>query len=167
MVAGKDVFRRNGKALSWSSAIAKVDDEEFFGFTGIDYEEKLTRAFARGMDRGGPPRSVTGGQYEVSGGALKGHADSMWALIERVAAKSVDGSSYGSEPFFFALQHAETGIEVTEELHEVYLDGRKTSLAEGPEPNIIEVPLTIIYVKLITPNFPGGLTLFDNRRGRF
>lgn len=59
MATGKDVFRRNGEEIVWASQTLKVDDDEFFGATGIDYEEKLERAFARGLGRDQAPRGIT------------------------------------------------------------------------------------------------------------
>ena len=163
---GKDVFRRNGFELSWASALAKVDNDEFFGFTGVDYEEKLERAFARGMGKDGVPRGVTRGQYSVEGSSVKMYKSSALALIEKLAQKSKGGKSYGNVPFFFSLQYVEEEVSITEELHSCLISGRKASIAQGPEGAIDELTITVLYAKLSTPNIQ-GMTLFDNRHGRF
>lgn len=165
---GKDVFRRNGFELAWASAFAKIDNDEFFGFTGVDYEEKLERAFARGMDKGGPPRGITRGQYTGSDGAsLKMYKASALAFIEKLAAKAEDKQSYGSVSFFFSLQYVENDVSITEELYDCYLTGAKRSAAPGADALVDELPFMVTYVKLKTPTSPNGLVLFDNRRGRY
>lgn len=166
MATGKDTFRRNGYVLSWASSLAKVDNDEFYGFNGIDVEEKIERAMARGMERGGPPLGITRGQYSVEGSTLKGRLDTMTALMEKLAQKSTNGKSYGEKPFFFSLQYIENDLSITEEYHECYLSGRKLSASPGPDALIYEMPITIMYVKLNTPNIQ-GMTLFDNRHGRY
>lgn len=166
MASGRDVFRRNGYELSWHSSIAKVENDEFFGWTGVDYEEKLERAFARGFERGGPPRAMTRGTYSVDGGVLKGNKSSMIALLEKLASLSPDGLSYGFAPFFFSLQYIENDIAITEELYECRVSGRKVSLAHGADALVEEIPIMVMYAKLTTAN-KSGMTLFDNSRKRF
>lgn len=163
--AGKDTIRRNGYALSWASLIIKVENDEFFGFTGIDVEEKIERAIARGTDRGGPPRAITRGQYSVEGSTIKGHVDSMAALLEKLAAKSPNGLSYGYASFFASLQYIENGISITEMYHDCYINGRKFSGSPSPDALIWEVPVQITKVTMNTPN-KKGLTLFDSSTGR-
>ena len=163
---GKDVFRRNGYELSWASASAKIENDEFFGFTGVDYEEKLERAFARGLGKDGAPRGVTRGQYSVEGSSIKMYKSSALALIEKLAQKSKNGKSYGSVPFYFTLQYVEDEISITEELFGCQISGRKVSTSQGSDGLIDEIPITVIYAKLSSPNIQ-GMTLFDNRQGRF
>jgi hypothetical protein len=164
-MAGKDVFRRNGYELSWASASAKIDGDEFFGFTGIDYEEKLERAIARGMGRDQAPRGMTSGQYSVDGAVIKGHKASIISFLEKLGAKN--SGSYGKTEFFFMLQYVENDVSITEELYGCRVNGRKPSLAQGSESLIEEVPIQVLYAKLKTPDFPNGLTLFDNAKGRY
>jgi len=166
MAAGKDVFRRNGFELSWASKILKVQNEEFFGCVGADYEEKLDRAIVRALDRGGPPRGLTRGQYSVEGSSLKFVKGSAMAFYEFLAMKASDGKSFGIVPFSFTLQYVENDISITEELIECYVSGRKASAAPGPDALVEEVPITVLYAKLTTPNIK-GMTLFDNRNQRF
>lgn len=163
---GKDVFRRNGYELAWASASAKVDNDEFFGFTGVDYEEKLERALTRGLGKDGAPRGMTRGQYSVEGSSIKMYKSSALALIERLAQKSKNGKSYGTVPFFFSLQYVEDDVSITEELYGCRISGRKASIAQGAEGLIDELALTVLYAKLSSPNIQ-GMTLFDNRQGRF
>ena len=163
---GKDVFRRNGYELSWASASAKADNDEFFGFTGVDYEEKLERAFTRGLGKDGAPRGMTRGQYSVEGSSIKMYKSSALSLIEKLAQKSKDGKSYGSVPFFFSLQFVEDDVSITEELYGCKISGRKASIAQGADGLIDELGITVLYAKLSTPNIK-GMTLFDNRQGRF
>ena len=169
---GKDVFRRNGFEVSWASATAKIDNDEFFGFTEVNYEEKLDRAFTRGMGKDGAPRGTTRGQYSVEGSSLKLYKSSALALIEKLCQKSRDGKSWGQVPFFFSLQYVEEGnfgeegISITEELYGCKAAGRKASVAQGPEGLVDEIPITVMYAKLTTPNI-AGMTLFDNRQRRF
>lgn len=166
MATGKDVFRRNGYELSWASVILKVLGEEFFGVTGVDYEEKLERAFVRGLERGGPPRGDTRGQYSVEGSSLKFVKGSGIAFYELLASKAADGLSYGTVPFFLSLQYVENDISITEELYQCKVAGRKVSLAPGADALVDEVPITVGYAKLSTPT-KKGMTIFDNRNGRF
>ncbi|MGK4001105.1 hypothetical protein WMF31_00670 [Sorangium sp. So ce1036] len=166
MAIGKDIFRRNGYEVGWFSALAKVDNDEFYGFTGIDYEERLERAFAWGMDRAGVPRGVTRGKYSVEGSSIKAYKASALALIEALARKSPDGKSYGSVSFHFTLQYEEEDISITEELFGCRISGRKASLSNGADPLVDEIPITVMYAKLSTPNIQ-GMTLFDNRQGRY
>jgi hypothetical protein len=171
MATGKDVFRRNGFEVSWASAVAKVDNDEFFGFTGVDYEDKLERAFTRGMGKDGAPRGMTRGQYSVEGSSIKMYKASALAFLEKLAQKSRDGKSYGKPSFFFSLQYVEEGdgddgISITEELYGCRVSGRKASVAQGPEGLIDELAITVLYAKLTTPNIR-GMTLFDNSKRRF
>ena len=163
---GKDVFRRNGYEVSWCSAVAKIDNDEFFGFTGVDYEEKLERSFARGMGKDGAPRGMTRGLYSVEGSSIKMYKSSALALIERLAQKSADGKSYGQTAFFFSLQYVEDDISITEELYGCRIAGRKASVSQSAEALVDELPITVLYAKLTTPNIQ-GMTLFDNRQRRF
>ena len=135
MTTGKDVFRRNGFEVSWASAVAKIDNDEFFGFTECAYEEKLDRAFTRGMGKDGAPRGMTRGQYSVEGSSLKMYKSSALALIEKLCQKS-GGKNYGQVPFFWSLQYVEEGIgddgiSITEELNGCRIAGRKSSVARA------------------------------------
>jgi hypothetical protein len=163
--AGKDTFRRNGFELSWGSAVIKVDNEEYFGITGVDYEEKLERTFVRGTGRDGVPRGMTRGQYSVEGSSIKMYKSSALALLEKLAADSADGKSYGQTPFFFSLDYEEDDVSLTEELYDCRITGRKASIALGAEGLIDEIQIMVLYAKLTTPNIE-GMTLFDNRNGR-
>jgi hypothetical protein len=164
MAVGKDTFRRNGYVLTWASAVVKVDNDEFFGFTGIDLEEKLTKGIAKAL--GQVPRGRGRGEYSVEGAVLKCHKDTAFALKERLALKSPDGKSFGNVPFFFSLQYIENDITVTEKLYECEIDGVKRSSAPGTDPLIEEIPISIGYVKVDGPNIK-DMTLFDNRKGRY
>ncbi|WP_437606256.1 hypothetical protein WMF20_35390 [Sorangium sp. So ce834] len=166
MTTGKDVFRRNGYELAWASMQAKVDNDEFYGFTGVDYEEKLERAFAWGMDKAGVPRGVTKGKYSVEGSSIKMYKASALALIEALARKSPGGKSYGHVLFHLTLQYVEEDISVTEELFGCRIAGAKRSIAQGPDAAIDEIPITVMYAKISGPNIQ-GLTLFDNSQGRY
>ena len=163
---GKDVFRRNGYEVSWCSAAAKIDNDEFFGFTAVDYEEKLERAFARGMGKDGAPRGMTRGLYSVEGSSVKMYKSSALALLEALARKSRDGKSYGQASFFFSLQYVEDDISITEELYGCKIAGRKASVSQSADALVDELPITVLYAKLTTPNIQ-GMTLFDNRQRRF
>ncbi|WP_437958593.1 hypothetical protein WME76_02285 [Sorangium sp. So ce119] len=166
MATGKDVFRRNGYELSWSSSSAKINNDEFYGFTGVDYEEKLEKAFAWGMDKAGVPRGRTKGKYSVEGSSIKMYKSTALALIEALARKSPDGKSYGNVQFHFTLQYVEDDISVTEELFGCEIAGAKRSISNGPDAAIDEIPISVMYAKLSTPNIQ-GMTLFDNRQGRY
>lgn len=166
MTTGKDVFRRNGEEIIWASATLKVIDEEMFGVTAVDYEEKLERSFARGLGRDQAPRGITTGAYSVEGSSIKLYKASAMALLEMLALKSPDGKSYGRTPFYFVLQYVEEDVSITEELFGCKVSGRKVSAAPGADGLIDEVPITVQYAKLSTGNVQ-GMTLFDNRAGRF
>jgi len=166
MATGKDVFRRNGEEIVWASISLKVLDEELFGVTGIDYEEKLERSFARGLGRDQAPRGITTGGYSVEGSSIKLYKASALALLEMLASKSSTGKNYGKTPFYFSLQYVEDDVSVTEELFNCLVSGRKVSAAPGADGLIDEIPITVQYAKLSTPNIQ-GMTLFDNRAGRF
>lgn len=156
-----DQFRRNGFEVSWASAVAKIDNDEYYGFTGVDYEEKLERALARGTGRAQAPRGMTAGQYSVDGSVIKLYKASALALISALAAKSPDRKSYGNVTFYFSLQYLEDDVSIHEELFNCRISGRKASAAQGPDALVDELPLTVEYAKV------NGLTLFDNRQGRY
>lgn len=166
MTTGKDVFRRNGEEIVWASITLKIDDEEFFGVTGIDYEEKLERSFARGLGRDQAPRGITSGGYSVDGSSIKLYKASAVAFLEALAAKSPNGKTYGKTSFYFALQYIEDDISITEELFNCKVSGRKVTAAPGAEGLIDEIPIAVQYAKLSTPNIQ-GMTLFNNSSGRF
>jgi len=166
MATGKDTFRRNGFEISWASVILKVLGEEFYGLAGIDYEEKIESAFVRGLERGGPPRGQTRGQYSVEGSTLKFPKGSAVSFYEFLAAKAPDQKSLGAVSFYLSLQYVENDLSITEELFDCYVRGRKVSAAPGADGLVDEVPFTCLYAKLSTPNMK-GLTVFDNRFGRY
>src|SRR5262249_42403636 len=147
-------------------AVAKVDNDEFFGFTAVDYEEKLERAFARGMGKDGAPRGMTRGLYSVEGSSIKMYKSSALSLMERLAPKSSGGQSYRQTAFFFSLQYVEDDISSTEELYGCRIAGRKASVSQSADALVDEIPITVLYAKLTTPNIQ-GMTLFDNRQRRF
>jgi hypothetical protein len=109
---------------------------------------------------------MTRGQYSVEGSSLKMYKSSALALIEKLCQKSKNGKSYGSVPFHFVLQYVEDDISITEELFGCQISGRKASASQGSEGLVDEIPIMVMYAKLSTPNIQ-GMTLFDNRQGRF
>jgi hypothetical protein len=161
-------FRRNGAVLTWQSSKARVDGENFFGFTGIDYEEKLERAIAYGMNEGGPPRGFGGGKYGVSGGNLKGHKDEMLAFAAHLTEKAA-GMGAGSVPFFFSLQHVEGDLEIEERLWDCQLDGFKHSHSEGTDALIVESPITIhrVSLKLVRDGVTKFIKLYPDPENRY
>lgn len=168
---GKDVFRRNGFEVSYASVTLKVDNDQFWGVVGIDYEEKITREFVRGLGKAQAPRGKTRGEYSVEGSSLKMYKTTAIALYEKLWIKS-GKRSISAAPFYFSLQYVEEsgdggpGISITEELHGVHIDGRKSSGAKGSEAIIEEVPISILYVTMTTPNC-NRMTIFDNRDRRY
>src|SRR5262249_53272016 len=142
------------------------DNEEFFGFTGVDYEEKLERAFTWGMSRAGVPRGVTRGKYSVEGSSIKMYKASAIALLEYLASKSPDGKSIGNTKFFFSLQYFEEDISITEKLYECRIAGAKRSISNSPDAAVDEIPITVMWASLSTPNIQ-DMTLFDNTQRRY
>ena len=101
-----DPIRVNENQHSWGSIILKLDYEPFTGFTAIAFADKRERVKAYGMGRHHAPRGRSRGKYTIEPVKLTGWKGSVAIFREQLAARSVDGSSYGDVEFQSAFGFA-------------------------------------------------------------
>lgn len=161
-----DQVRINGNTHSWSSIVAKVEGERFYGFTSVSFGDKRERVKGYGMGRHHAPRSRSAGKYSTDPVKLVGPKSTMQALRASLAARAADGKSYGDTEFELTVQYVEpsntipggeTPIHVI--LQRCVITANISSDEEGPDPLKEEVEIDCMAIQR------NGLTLFDSSQG--
>lgn len=152
-----DSYRINGDDFSKASTELKIDQDPFYGWTELNYDEKRTRVKGYGQSRSMAPRSRTGGKYEP--GALKiiMYKDTARELREKLAAKAADAVSYGNPKVPITLQYVEPGLKtITVEFVDCAWATKSNAEKEDGGHSMEDVEFDVMYIK------ENGLTLFDN-----
>jgi hypothetical protein len=153
-------IRVNGARYSWTSVIARVDDEDMSGlFSTLDYEQKRERKVVKGATRGRAPLGKTGGQYNAEPIALTAMRDGALAMKKYLAAKG-GGTSYGRVEFTMQLQLVEENNDVvTVTMRRCHIVGSKDAHSEGVDGLTTE--LSILPESIVEAVNGVELTLFD------
>jgi hypothetical protein len=155
-----DAIRVNGNQFSWGSIILKLDQEPFYGFTGITYADKRERVKAYGMGRHHAPRGRSRGKYTIEPAKLTGWKSSIQAFRVQLAARSANGQSYGDVEFQAIVQYVEFDeTPMTVVLERCVWAGNSTSDEENPDPLKEEIELDTMLIRR------NGLVLFDSSQG--
>lgn len=151
----------NGNMYDFGSTSLKIDDEPFYGYKGITWNQKRERAKAHGQGKHRIPRGKSRGKYSAEC-TLTLYRDADTALIDHLASKAADGVSYGEVEFPMVLQYIEEGSNqdpVTIEFGRCHYGGDDNSNEEGGEADAVTITIDLIYIK------KNGKTLFDNSDG--
>lgn len=155
-----DEIRVNGNQISWGSIILKIDSDRFFGFTGIDYGDKLEVALGWGMGKHQAPRSRSRGKYIPDPVKLKGPKGSAQSLRQQLADRSTSGTSYGTVEFDIVVQYSEDDEDpITVEIESCRFVGNHEAHEEGSEILVDEIELSCRKIRR------NGLVLFDDSEG--
>jgi hypothetical protein len=155
-----DSVRINGFIHSWGSIKVKIADEQYVGFTGLGFGDKLERVFAYGMGPHHAPRAQSRGKYSTEPVKLKGPPGSIQTLRSVLAAKSASGTSYGSVEFEVIAQFFTTGdVPITVQLESCLWAENASQHDESPDPLSEEITFTTMKVRR------NGLVLFDDSEG--
>jgi hypothetical protein len=156
-----DQIRVNGNQLSWGSIILKLDNDRFYGFTGITFADKRERVKAYGMGRHQAPRGRSRGKYSVDPVKLTGWKRAIQDFRDALAAKAEDGKSYGDVEFDVIVQYVDTGEEsITVLIERCVWAGNSSSEEEGADPLKEEVELDAMLIRR------NEQVLFDNTDGQ-
>ena len=156
-----DQVRINGNVMSWGSISAKIDNEPFYGFTGVEFGDNRERAYVWGMGKSQAPRGRTRGKYTPEPGKLTGPISTVQALVDRLAAKASDRKSYGNVEFPVVIQFVDDGeVPVTVLLEGCVVTGIKNSHEESAEAVMQDVALSYMRV------WRNGKCLFDATAGQ-
>lgn len=155
-----DAVRVNGNQVSWGSIVLKCGLARYFGFTSIDYGDKVEVALAWGMGKHQAPRARSRGKYIPDPVKLKGPKTSAQILREQLAALSQDGRSYGTVEFDIVVQYSEANEPpITVEIERCRIVGNHEAHEEGSE--ILQDELEISCMKIRR----NGMVLFDESEG--
>jgi hypothetical protein len=155
-----DAIRVNGNQFSWGSIILKVDQEPFYGFTGITYADKRERVKAYGMGRHHAPRGRSRGKYTIEPVKLTGWKSSVQAVRLQLAARSANQLSYGDVEFQIIVQYVESDeTPMTVAIERCVWAGNSSSDEENPDPLKEEVEIDAMLIRR------NNLVLFDSSQG--
>lgn len=155
-----DQIRVNNNQFSWGSIILKLNDDRFYGFTGITYADKRERVKGYGMGRHQAPRGRSRGKYTTDPVKLTGFKSSIAAFRAALAAQATDGKSYGDVEFEILVQYVETGEDPQDvEIERCVWTGNSTSEEEGADPLKEEIEIDCMLIRR------NGATLFDDSEG--
>lgn len=155
-----DQIRVNGNMLSWGSISIKLDGERFHGFTKVNYADSRERVKAYGMGRHHAPRGRSRGKYSTDPVVIGGPKGSVQELRQALAARSIDGRSYGDVEFDVVVQYVESDdTPITVEIERCVWTKNTEQHEEGPDPLNEDFECD---AHLIRRN---GLVLFDESQG--
>lgn len=155
-----DQLRINGNQHSWGSIVIKLDDERYYGCTGITFADKRERVKAYGIGRHHAPRGRSRGKYSTEPVKLTMWKSAAQALREALARKSADGRSYGDVEFEILVQYIEVGDEPMDvSISRCVITGNSTSDEENPDPLKEEIEIDCMLIRR------NGLSLFDGSQG--
>jgi hypothetical protein len=155
-----DSIRVNGNLMSWGSIKFKLDGSLYVGFNSISYADKRERVKGYGMGQHHAPRGRSRGKYSTDLVKVRGHKTSVQALRAAIAAKSVDGISYGDVEFEGVVQYVDTGEEpVTVELGGLVWAENTSNEEESADPLNEEFALDCMAIRR------NDLVLFDASAG--
>ena len=155
-----DEIRVNGNQHSWGSIKVKLDGVPYYGFKAVSYGDKRERVKAYGMGKHQAPRGRSRGKYTVDNCKLGGPPASVQILREALAAKSVDGISYGDVEFEVVVQYIEgQELPITVQLERCVIVANATTNEESADPLTEEIELDVMKI------FRNGVTLFDASEG--
>lgn len=155
-----DKIRVNGNQYSYGSIVFKLGDEQFTGFTAIQYGDKRTREKAYGMGRHHAPRGRSRGKYEPEPVKVTGYTSSVQALRAGLAKRAADGKSYGNVEFQGCVQYIEDDEgEYTVELDRLVWASNSTSDDEGSDLDKEDIELDVMLIRR------NGLVLYDATNG--
>jgi hypothetical protein len=162
-VAGTiDAPRVNGKAFEWGSIRIKLVSQEIIGITALDFGQKRERVALYGTGRSRAPIGFTSGKYSTENGKMTIWSHTYRDLIEELASRAPDKTSYGDVTFNIFAHLEEPGEKpLRHELYECAITSESTSYQEGTEPLKQDIGLFIMYVKT------NGKTLFNNSQKRY
>lgn len=154
-----DEIRVNGNQHSWGSITVKVNEERYFGFTGISFSDSRERVKAYGMGRHHAARGRSRGKYATEPVGITGWKGSIQTLRQALADAG-DGESYGDTVFQVVVQYVEDDdTPITVELEDCVLTKNTTTDEEGPDPLKDEIEADCMRIRR------NGLVLFDNSQG--
>lgn len=155
-----DAIRVNGNQVSWGSIVLKVGGERMFGFTSIDFGDKLEVVLAWGMGKHHAPRGRSRGKYTPDPVKLKGPKTSVQELRQMLADLSVDGASYGTVEFEIVVQFSEADEPpITVEIERCRFVANRASHEESADPLQDEIEISCMKIR------HNGLVLFDESEG--
>jgi hypothetical protein len=151
-----DELRINGNLVGWPSVIFKIDGERWTGITSLGWDQARERAYGTGMGRSGAPLAQTPGKYTPGPLKVRLFEHTAIALRKFLAAKSVDGKSYGSVKVPMTLQVAEGAITSTVNFNDCSVSKETPNVEESAEGMVEEWEFS--NMGIVTD----GLTLFDS-----
>lgn len=155
-----DAIRVNGNQFSYGSIILKLDQDPFYGFTGISYADKRERVKAYGMGRHHAPRGRSRGKYTIEPVKLTGWKNSIQIFRAQLAARSVGGLSYGDVEFQIVVQYIEFDESpITVAIERCVWAGNSVSDEENPDPLKEEIEIDAMLIRR------NNLVLFDAAQG--
>ncbi len=155
-----DDFRVNGNLMSWGSLIFKINGQRLYGFTGLAYDEKLTRVLAYGSARHHAPRGRSAGKYEPGVVKVTGWKDSVQKMRKFLASLSKNQKNYGNVEFFALAQYVEAGNEpIAVELNRCTWVSNSSGDEESPDPLKEDFEIQPLFIRR------NGLELFDSSEG--
>lgn len=155
-----DAISVNGNQLSWGSITCKIDGSPFHGFIGITYADARERVKAYGMGRHHAPRGRSRGKYTVENSKLTGWKGSIQQLRQELAARALDGVSYGDVEFQVTISYFEDDdMPILIELNRCVIVKNSSGDDENADPEKEEIELDVMSIRR------NGLVLFDSSEG--
>jgi hypothetical protein len=155
-----DQVRINGFAHSWSSIIWKAFGESWTGLLAIDWDEALEVALGYGAGRHHAPTRRSRGKYVPGTVKIKVYDLTAQQIIDRAAALSPNGLSFGVPEWPMVLQRIETNEQpLTTTFDRARIIKHSGAYAEGPELLVQDLEISVMAI------YSNKKTLFDSSRG--
>jgi hypothetical protein len=154
-----DNIRVNGNLLSWGSLGLKIEAERFYGFKSISYGEGIESVLVYGMGRHHAPRGRTRGKYVIEPLKLQGEVQTLKVVRQTLAARALDGKSYGTVEFEVFLEAVEQEQSSTTEFLRCRWAKNTGSFEESAEGLYEEIEISVLQIRR------DGFTLFDASEG--
>ncbi len=146
-----DQIRRNG-TLCDGAVVIKIDSLQYYGWTGINYDDGVEVKKLWGLSTSRGPRGRTAGKYDVSDGTLKGPKSTVEALWEALARKAptVHGRKRISlVEFPITIAYADANTSYTDLLQQVRILKRKSGVPDADSADAVVEELTISIMSIL------------------
>lgn len=145
-----DQIRVNG-TLADGAITIKLDGIEYYGFTGIGYDDGVEVKKMWGLNKARGPRGRTAGKYDASDGSLKGPKSTIEALFAALDAKApfVAGVKKVSlVEFPLTVAYADGVASYLDRLNQVRVLKRKSGVPDADSADGVVEELTLSIMSI-------------------
>jgi hypothetical protein len=156
-MANGDSVRVNGLVFGWESIVFRIDDLTWTGITGIDYGDKVEKAYQYGAGKHHAPIGITRGKYDPGTVVITARKATARDIKARIASRAgTGGMSNVPVPMYLSFEEPTDGTPIVVEIAQMFLTEHASSHSEGTDP--LDEKLTFMPMGLKH----NGATLYDS-----